>query len=283
MTLTEILQGYSISAPGFKLIVLTLIMILSGFVSGVTGFGFSFIAAMALFLFEPKELIPLLLILSTVTQFASIWKLRDSMIPFRDWWKDGPLPFIVGGASGVPLGLWVLYTLNPLALCEVVGFIIVAYATYSFIAKPKSLPSALTMKALLFAGFCGGVIGGFTAAPGCAIVIWAGVSGITKQKQRAIFQPFIICVQLFTIYEQLGKPGAISAPLFVYAMLLCLFVVPANQYGVSIFKKITDISFNRIVQILLAGMGFALINKGFHIWGELFMSLHLRHPLFGLG
>jgi uncharacterized membrane protein YfcA len=282
MTLTEILQGYSPSGPDLKLIVLTLIMILSGFVSGVTGFGFSFIGAMALFLFEPKELIPLLLILSTVTQFASIWKLRDSMIPFRDWWKDGPLPFIVGGAIGVPFGLWVLYTLDPLALCEIVGFIIVAYAAYSFIAKPVYHPGALTKKARLLAGFLGGVIGGFTAAPGSVVVIWAGVSGISKQKQRAIVQPFIVCVQMFAIYEQLGKPGALSVPVFIYAMLLCLFVVPANQFGVSIFKKITDTSFNRIVRILLAGMGFGLIYKGFHVWGELFLSMHSRHPLFGL-
>jgi uncharacterized protein len=283
VTFIETLQGFTLESPDFKIILLSFIMIFSGFISGVTGFGFSFFGALGLFLFEPKDLIPLLLMLSTVTQFASIWSLRDSMVPLSRWWVDGPLPFIVGGAMGVPIGICLLYALNAQALCELVGFIILAYSAWSFFSKPRTVRPLLQTKARIMTGFTGGVIGGFTAAPGSAVAIWGTLTGTSKEKQRAIVQPFIVCIQLFALYEQMTKPNGIPIELIIYAAILCIAILPVNQLGVMVFRKIKDLTFRRAVLVLLAGMGIALIDKGFHIWGELFISIHFNHPLFGIG
>lgn len=283
MTFIQTLQGFTIESPDLNILLLSLIMIISGFISGMTGFGFSFFGALGLFLFEPKELIPLLLMLSTVTQVASIWSLRDSMVPLSRWWVDGPLPFIVGGAMGVPIGIFLLYALNAQALCELVGFIILGYSTWSFFSTPRTISPLLKIKARIMTGFTGGIIGGFTAAPGSAVAIWGTLTGTSKEKQRAIVQPFIVCIQLFALYEQMIKPNGIPIELMIYAAILCIAILPVNQLGVRVFRKIKDLTFRRATLLLLAGMGVALIDKGFHIWGELFMSIHLKHPLFGIG
>jgi uncharacterized membrane protein YfcA len=79
------------------------------------------------------------------------------------------------------------------------------------------------------------------------------------------------------------KPNGIPTELVVYAAILSIAILPVNQLGVRVFRKIKDLTFRRAVLVLLAGMGVALIDKGFHIWGEHFMSIHLKHPLFGIG
>jgi len=52
---------------------------------------------------------------------------------------------------------------------------------------------------------------------------------------------------------------------------------------VMIYRRINDTTFRRIVLVLLVGMGLSLIDKGFHIWGELFMPWHFHHAQFGHG
>lgn len=60
-----------------------------------------------------------------------------------------------------------------------------------------------------------------------------------------------------------------------------MLVVPANLYGVRVFGRISDGTFKRLVLLLLMGMGVALIDRGFHVWGELFTYWHATHPSFG--
>lgn len=283
MTLDEALRGIVSGAPDHRIVLLSLVMVAAGFISGLIGFGFSFVGALALFVFAPKELFPLLLLLSLVTQSASIWSLRRSMVPLRYWWSDGPLPFIAGAALGVPAGIWLLYNLDPQALCEMVGFIVVGYTVWSFLAKSRNVTALFPMPGRVLTGVLGGVIGGFTAAPGSAVAIWGTLTGISKEQQRAIVQPFIACTQLIALVDQMIKPGGVPVSVAVYAAALSVVVVAANLLGVRVFRGITDDAFKRAVLVLLFGMGIALINKGFHVWGELFMSWHSGHPQFNAG
>lgn len=281
MNLDAVLQGLAQGTIDHRIVLLTLVMVLAGFVSGLAGFGFSFVAALGLFLFAPRELFPLLLLLSLTTQLVSIWSLRASMVPLRKWWPDGPLPFIAGAALGTPVGLWLLYNLDAAALCELVGAVILGYAAWSFFAKPRKLTALLATRARVVTGFLGGVIGGFTAAPGSVVAIWGTLTGIAKERQRAILQPFIVGAQLLALVEQSLKPGGMPWSVVAFAAALALFVVPANLLGVRLFRRINDAAFKKVVLLLLFGMGIALIDRGFGVWGELYMSWHSRHPMAG--
>jgi len=268
VTLIESLRSIDFYLLDHELVILTLILAFSGFVSGVTGFGFSFLGAMGFFFFDPKELLPLLLILSVATQFASMWSLRHEMPSLNSGWRESPLPFIFGGFLGSPFGLWVLEVLEAQTLCALVGIIILLFCSWTAFSRPRAFKSLLSMKARFGAGAVGGIIGGFTAAPGSAIVIWATLTGISKVRQRSIVQPYIVSVQLFTIVELLNKPGALPWETLAYGALLCIVILPMNQLGVMVFKKITDQSFKKLVLSLLFFMGVALVIKGSPGWLE---------------
>jgi uncharacterized membrane protein YfcA len=277
VTLEEALHAAAHGAVDQRIFLLVLVMVGAGFVSGLAGFGFSFIAAPGLFLFAPRELFPLLLLISLMTQVVSIWSLRASMVPIRRWWPDGPLPFVVGAALGVPGGLWLLYNLDAETLSELVGIVILGYAAWSLFAPPRKIAALLATPARVLTGILGGVVGGFTAAPGSVVAIWGTLTGIAKERQRAILQPFIVCTQLFTLIQQVFQPGGIPLPILVFAAALAPVVIPANLIGVRLFRRIDDAAFKKIVLLLLIGMAIALIDRGFHVWGDLYMVWHSGH------
>ena len=49
------------------------------------------------------------------------------------------------------------------------------------------------------AGSFGEVTGGVAAFPGAFVTIWCGFKGWSKEKQRGLYQPFILIVQLAAI------------------------------------------------------------------------------------
>jgi uncharacterized protein len=162
------------------------------------------------------------------------------------------------------------------------GGVIFTYVLWSLSCPPKTFPALLSYKSRLVTGFIGGTVGGFSAAPGPIIVVWGTLTGIAKEKQRAIVQPYIVCAQILTIIEQFMKPGGFSKESAKLALALSLAVVPANLIGVRIFRRMGAGSYRTAIMLLLGGMGLALVMRGFHIWGDMFLSLHRNHPLFGL-
>ena len=89
---------------------LVLILGVSGFISGLVGFGFGMVGAAVLWILPPREGIPLLMLLSACSQILSISQLRSSMTPLREWWPNGPAPSILGG--------FFRHSLRPLAALE---------------------------------------------------------------------------------------------------------------------------------------------------------------------
>src|SRR5579872_3931031 len=109
--------GYT---PG-TLVALVAIVGASGVMSGLSGFGFSAIGALSLWLLPPKLGVPLLMGLSTANQLMSIGQLKADMKPLREWWPAGPGPYLLGGFAGVPFGLAILHALSTVGLMAVFG------------------------------------------------------------------------------------------------------------------------------------------------------------------
>jgi uncharacterized membrane protein YfcA len=202
--------------------------------------------------------IPLLMTLSLANQALSLSKLRKSMTPLREWWPYGPAPFILGGLFGVPVGLYLLVMLNPLALDEMIGFALVIYAIWMTFQKSRAILPARHTLLNSGVGFLGGVVGGLVAAPGPPLVVWATLAGLKKEAQRAIVQPFIIAMQVIAIAEYALKGPGLNTEFFLLALVMMPVVLLATQGGVWAFQKIPDQHFQKAVMILLALSGVSL-------------------------
>jgi uncharacterized protein len=235
----------------------------SGLMSGLSGFGFSAIGALCLWVLPPKLGVPLLMGLSTANQLLSIGRLKADMKPLRQWWPDGPGPYLLGGFAGVPVGLLILHSLPTSSLMAVFGGFLVLYAAYSML-KPESLRIAGSSNwlASLLVGATGGVIGGFTAFPGAAVVVWTGLLHLPKSESRAIVQPYILGLQLVSIAMlAVQHPETFGRTYWSLLILTIPVVLPFTLLGVTLYRLLSDINFRRIAYVLLGTSGIGLLVK----------------------
>lgn len=245
-----------------SLVAILVILGFSGLMSGLSGFGFSAVGALCLALLPPRLGVPLLMTLSTANQLMSLGQLKADMRPLKDWWPDGPGPYLLGGVVGVPIGLWILQSLPTPTLMLVFGGFLVGYAAYSLL-KPEGMKIALAgWKPSVGVGLAGGVIGGFTAFPGAAVVVWTGLHRMAKHEARSIVQPYILVLQVISLtLLALQHPQTFSPTFWTLVAVTVPVVLPGTLLGVRLYKSLSDINFRRIAFMMLGVSGFGLLMK----------------------
>jgi uncharacterized protein len=246
-----------------SLVMLAVILAASALMSGLSGFGFSAIGALCLLLLPPKLGVPLLMSLSTANQLMSVGQLKADMKPIREWWPEGPAPYLLGGLVGVPIGLSILHSLPTSTLMAVFGGFLVVYAAYSMLKPPslhvprKSGPIASTL-----VGALGGVIGGFTAFPGAAVVVWSGLRVLPKVESRAIVQPYILGMQVLSLaILAVQHPETFDHRFWTLLAISIPVVLPCTLLGVNLYKSLSDVNFRRVTFMLLGTSGVGLLVK----------------------
>jgi uncharacterized protein len=171
-------------------------------VGGLAGFAFGIVAAAVwLHFLPPAQTAALIVAFGLIVQGVTVWKLRKAIKPSR------LVPFLMGGAIGVPIGAEVLRWASPASLRFGIGVILAAFSTYSLI-HPKSAGHAklLTDGSI---GILNGALGGATGLAGIVLTIWCSVRDWPPPEQRAMFQPIGVSVFLMTALW-LGGTGTID-------------------------------------------------------------------------
>ena len=228
----------------------------AAFLSGIAGFAFSAICGAIVFQFRSDtiEVVQIMLVCSTANQFLSVWALR------RNIRMSALAPFLIGGVFGVPVGLWILLTLNARAYATALGEVLLLYGTFMLFRKPILLRRT-SIAADIAAGFLGGIMGGSAATPGAAVSVWCGMKGWDKVAHRAVFQPFILIMQVLTlslivVYRSHGT----STFAFPSNALLCVpSGLAGTWFGLACFRYLSDRMFRTAVNLLLIVSGASLV------------------------
>lgn len=257
-------------------VVLVAILAASAVMSGLSGFGFSAIGALSLCVLPPVLAVPLLMSLSSANQLLSLGQLKADFKPLREWWPDGPAPYLLGGVLGVPLGLAILHSFATATLMAIVGGFLIVYAAYSML-KPEGLrvtsKSGWRTSALI--GMSGGIIGGFTAFPGAAVVAWSGLRCLPKQESRSVVQPYILGLQLLSlVLLALQRPETFDRTYWALLAITIPVVLPCTLLGVRLYKSLSDINFRRITFALLGISGAGLVIKSVAAVSGFFLAAH---------
>jgi uncharacterized membrane protein YfcA len=258
-------QALSLDIKG--LLALFLIFALAGFVSGLSGFGFSAVGIAVLWFMHPTRAIPLLMALSTVNQLLSINQLKHEMLPASQWWSHGPATYILGGVCGIPFGIWIMANLPAAELTLVTGIVLLLYTLWMAFKPHTISPINTGATQHILVGMLGGVIGGFTAFPGAALVVWAGLKNLTKKEQRAVVQPYILAMQVISLLGMIFlRSGDLTSNPFdetflLFFLLLIPVVLPMTKLGVLAFKRMSDMNFKNITLGVLAFSGGGLVYK----------------------
>jgi len=224
-----------------------------GLTSGLTGFAAGLVVSgVWLHIITPLQTAVLIAAYGMVNQGYGIWKVRHALV-----WRR-ILPFVVGGAVGVPLGAYLVTYLNPAHLRTGVGVLLIVYATYN-LAKPSFTPVKSSAAIDTGIGVLNGLLGGLTGLGGVISTIWVQLGGGPKDAQRAVFQPVLFLTMTMTTLTFAASGHLFNADivkLFLMglpALLLGLWV------GVKLYGRLDDAAFRKAVLILLLISGLSLV------------------------
>ncbi len=234
--------------------VLMLTILLSAAISNVAGFAFSAIAGAAVFhvIDNPVEAVKILIISSIAIQSYSV------LVLWRDIDWRSSMPFLAGGVLTIPVGIYLLLHASVVIYCQGMGLFLVLYAGFMIFRRN---PRTICSNALIDAGVgaLGGITGGAAGFPGALVTIWCGMRGWDKTRQRAVYQPYILAMQLFTLF---GLEFAGHTKTFDLSLVSYMPAALVGAYcGLTIFKRLSDHHFNIVIYALLTISGVALIAK----------------------
>ena len=241
------MDGFSLD-----LVIFLIATFVGALVTGLSGFAFGLVAASIwLYILTPLQSATLIIAFGLIVQGYSVWKLRRAL----DWRKLWP--FIAGAAIGVPLGVSILGWANPAHVRAGIGVFLILYSLYALL-RPSLPPVKGGAAADAAVGFANGVLGGITGLAGILVVIWSGLRGWPKDRQRAVFQPVAVAIFAMSAFW-LGFKGAVSADtirLFLFGLPVLL---AGTWLGMKLYGRLDEAAFRKVVLVLLLASGVVLM------------------------
>jgi len=250
------MHGTGLDLATFAIVILG--AFIAGFTTGLAGFGTGLVASGLWFHALPAAMVPPLVALASVAgQAVGLVTVRKEF----DWSRT--MPYLIGGALGIPLGIVALATASPALLRISAGLFLIAYSLYQLLARRKrEIGGWGGPLADGVVGMGGGFLGGFAGLSAPLPVMWLQLRGGPSNAQRAIYQPFnLIVLALASIGMAIG--GQIDAPV----AWIGLFSLPATLIGawigVRAYGIVSPQTFQRLVLCLLLASGCILIAEAF--------------------
>ena len=224
--------------------------------SSVAGFSFPAICGAILFhlIDDPIQVVQIMMVCGAGGQTLMVWALRRHIV-----WR-ALLPFLLGAAIGLPLGIYILLNTRPAVYTPASGVMVIAYALYMVFRRPVVVRHQHVAFDVA-AGMLSGITGGAAALPSVFVTVWCGFKGWPKERQRGLYQPFILIVQVTAIAmivligPSSGRPVAFD---FCGVAYLPAMILGAT-IGMGFFKRLSDRQFALALNLLLIASGLSLV------------------------
>lgn len=225
----------------------------AGFINGLAGFGTSLFALVWwLEAMPPAQAVAAILVVSVVSSVQGVIHIRRAI----EW----PLlsRFLFPAFLGIPFGLQILEHIEPGLLKMVIGCFMLLYGGF-FIFR-RDLPSvAHPYKAVDVAiGFISGILGAVAGLSGALPTMWISLRDWTKEKSRAILQPFNMVV-LATAAALLALDGAYDWDTLLVIAISLPVSLSAAQIGLWAFKRLSDQKYRRLLIVIMCVFGIGIL------------------------
>jgi uncharacterized protein len=222
---------------------------------GATGFGAGVVAIPLLAL-----VLPLTVVIPVLTTLGIVASLGQSLQELRyvDWraLRGLALP----SAVGLALGLWLFASLDQALLLRTFAAFIIAYGSWSLLPRRPVLRIAPRVLALASGGSGGLVATLFGGMAGPFYAIYLRALALDKRRFRASMSSVLLCLGLVRAggYGTLGfyDLRAVAA-LVLLAPVMAVGMVAGDRWHAGLDQA----KFERVVALLLAGSGIALLLK----------------------
>jgi uncharacterized membrane protein YfcA len=227
--------------------------LIGGFVNGLTGFGTG-MTALPLWL-QVLEPVLAAQLVSAASVGGHVYTLPTLWRAFN-WRRMAPMT--IAGLIGVPIGVWLLSRISLGAFKLTVGLLLVGYCAFMLFAAGRVRVAGGGAKAEAAIGIGGGVLGGIAGLSGVLPIVWATLKGWSKEQRRVSLQVFNMIVLTATLVVSLMR-GLIGMSLLATFAVALPGTFLGARLGVMLYRRVDDMSFERIVLALLLISGIGLV------------------------
>lgn len=229
-----------------------MIILLSGLIQGITGFGFGLFAMGAMVLIMPVRdatvIVAMLSLGSAALNLSSVWK----HIPWRDAW-----PIVMPAIPATIAGVLMLQVVPTAVLKAGVAVMILAGCAVTFWHPARPLVSRPNPAAYL-TGIVGGVFGGALNMGGPPIVLYTLLRGWEKTEAKCIMSAFFLLTGALRVATH-ALTGAATWPLIRTALLLLIPALAATYAGVYVFRRLSTTTFRYAAAGLLVALAVRVL------------------------
>jgi len=241
---------------GWLSIAVAAVLMLCALVSSIAGFAFAALAgsALAYLGIDRVHAVQTMVVCSIATQLYAVWKIRASIRWVSLW------PMILAGSITIPLGVWLLVHVDGPVYAAGLGAFVACYAFYILLRRGSSIVRGNAWHDAV-AGALGGVAGGLAGFPGSFVTIWCSMRGWDKLQQRAVYQPYILAMQIVAFVCLRWKAPTDGD--IAQALVFVPFALVGAIAGLAVFQCLTNRQFQVALSVLLAISGVGLLSRAF--------------------
>ena len=225
----------------------------AGFVQGISGFGFAMVS-MSFWVWgiEPR-------VAAVMAVFGSLsGQLLAAATVRRGLSARTLLPFLAGGAVGIPIGVWALPLFDPQVFRLAIGVMLVVFCPTLLLSSRMPHVTRGGRAADGLAGAVGGFMGGLGGFTGVAPTLWCTLRGYDKDRQRSVIQNFNLAALSVTMVTY-AVAGAVTRDMLPsFAIVLAALVVP-SLLGARVYRGLSPAAFRSVVLSLLSGVGLVMV------------------------
>jgi hypothetical protein len=232
---------------------IVLVGALAGLVQGLSGFAFGLVAtSLWAWIMAPQLVVPMVALGSLFGQMASMPSVRRHV----QWSRL--LPFLVGGAIGVPLGTLLLHGMSGPTFRTSVGLVLIVYCSTMLWVSNLPRVAGGGRGADGAVGVLSGAMNGASALAGPPIILWCSLRGWSKNDQRATYQPFFIWVQALAL-ALFTWQGLINQEVLQIFLWVGPVIVLSSWFGSRLARRFSDMRFQRLVFLMILASGTMLV------------------------
>jgi len=177
----------------------------AGFVEGAAEVEFPLVAmSLWAWILPPQLAAPLAVFGALLGAVAGLFPLRGGFDLKR------VAPFVVGGALGVPLGVFLLHNADPLRFRLAVGALLTLFGLTALTVRDSTRLKPGGIGANAFVGVVGGVLGGLCGFAAAPPAIWTRLRGWKREARRTTIGVFTIVVAILTLAAY-ARTGAVES------------------------------------------------------------------------
>ncbi|MCL2381793.1 MAG: sulfite exporter TauE/SafE family protein [Treponema sp.] len=224
-----------------------IIILVAGFIQGLTTFGLSLVAIPFLILIIPlQQIVPIIVVLALLTNSLVLYNARKN-ISFKKF-----IPLLLAAILFLPVGAHSLRYMNTDYLKLVFGILVTGFSL--LLIMKKTFPIKHEKAGYMATGSLSGFLNGSLSISGPPVVLFLSIQGVSKDAFRANITLYFMILNTVTVAIFLAH-GLLNRAVFEQILYLAPALVVGVLAGIRVSRNLKDETFKKVVLILLVATG----------------------------